>query len=207
MKHNINSVGVWGHCCGFRNVALLYLGEALLAVVSEMAWIHIQVIVVNCERLGAFSDRRHKLLHLKHYPAPVCDFRLTKRKIGGRDTICTHKRSTNQWEAAGSRHETIKIHAFDAERHLEKHMRVLLVRSGATLSTVTSKLPRITGNLAIFSGLREEKAQRRKNKQGEKETILFLKYQHPWQKRENNTIFLVSWTRVCTTWFCRSCKH
>ncbi len=39
-------------------------------------------------------------------------------------------------------------------------MKSLLVRSGATLSTVTSKLPRITGNLAIFSGLREEREHR-----------------------------------------------
>ncbi len=143
---------------------VFYLGEALLAVVFEMSWIQIQVIVVNCERLGAFSDRWHKLLHLKHHPAPVCDFRLTKRKIGGCDTICTNKRSTNQWKAAGRWPETIQTLKMCVWCR-ETFRKALLMRSGATLSTVTSKLPRITGNLAIFSGLREEKARRRENKQ------------------------------------------
>ncbi len=133
-----------------------------------MSWIHIQVIVVNCERLGAFSDRRHKLLHLKHHPAPVCDFCLTKRKVRGRDTICTHKRATNQWEAAGRQLESIQIlkMCIWCRETFRKAYEILTSEIWCDVIDCNIQITQNHRQLGhLFWPERRERAQRRENKQ------------------------------------------
>lgn len=109
-----------------------------------MFWIHIEVVLVDGERLGALSDAGHKLLHFKKGSGRLAALKDPHRNVGGSDTIC-------EQEARGVRGFRLK-RLMIINRDWE-YSEGLLATSGATLSIVTSRLPKSTGSLAIFSGL------------------------------------------------------
>lgn len=123
---------------------LVYLCKGLLAIVLQVLGVDVEVIVVDGERLGALGDARHKLLHFKEDSGLLADIKLLHGNVGWGNTICGEGgreggRVRGQPEAAAAGATVVS--------------RVLLVKSGATLSMVTSRFPRMTGSLAIFSGL------------------------------------------------------
>lgn len=61
-----------------------------------MLRVDIEVIVVNGERLRAFGNARHKLLHLKKDVALLSDIKLLHRNVGGRNTIYTQEQDTER---------------------------------------------------------------------------------------------------------------
>lgn len=111
-----------------------------------MLGVDVEVIVVDGERLRALGDAGHKLLHLKEDVGLLADIELPHRYVGGRYTIYVQRREGDETACRQS----------GTANHRQTQT-VLLDKSGATLSMVTSRFPRITGSLAIFSGLREGK--------------------------------------------------
>lgn len=150
-----------GQLCMFR--VLSYLGECFLAVIFQVSWIHIHMVVVSCERLWEFSDGRHKLFHLKRHLPSIHTISLTEGKIGRRHTVYTNTHKKDLKQQPITERQVISLNQSKLNMCLLVCVynqcvlfSLLLLRSGATLSTVTSKLPRITGSLAIFSGLRRK---------------------------------------------------
>lgn len=110
--------------------------------------VHVEVVLIDGEWLGALSDERHKLLHLQE-SGPVA-FEGPDGDVGGSDAVCGTGNERSHW-VPGSRRGVTK---YTTERDFGNIWRGgLLVTSGATLSIVTSKFPNSTGSLAIFSGL------------------------------------------------------
>lgn len=103
------------------------------------------MVLVDGERLGALSDAGHKLLHFEKGLGRLAAFKVPHRNVGGSDTICGQE----ERGVRGFRLKRLMIINFGNWEYLEG----LLATSGATLSIVTSRLPKSTGSLAIFSGL------------------------------------------------------
>lgn len=53
-----------------------------------MFWVHIEVVFIDGEWLGALSDAGYKLLHLQKSAAWPVAFEVPHRDVGGSDTIC-----------------------------------------------------------------------------------------------------------------------
>lgn len=128
-----------------------YLCEWLLAVVFQMLRVNVEVIVVDGERLRTFGYVRHKLLNFKEDVGLLTDIKLLHRNVGWGNTIYIQKREGGR----PNKHSALSFH-LSCWLH-GAHLEALLVKSGATLSMVTSRFPKITGSLAIFSGLRKRK--------------------------------------------------
>lgn len=115
-----------------------------------MFGVNVQVVLVDGERLGALGDAGHKLLHLQESAARPVAFEAPHRNVGGSDTICSR-------EVGGvTRVQKLGVLRLLIDSHFVNiclSEGFLLVMSGATLSMVTSKFPKSTGSLAIFSGL------------------------------------------------------
>lgn len=137
----------------------LYLCKRLLAVVFQVLWVDVEVIVVDCERLRTLGYAWHKFLHFKEDVGLLPHIKLLHRNVGRGNAVYTQEQEGEQlskqragktWPIwAGTDHS---LSCWCVQRGWGGS----LVKSGATLSTVTSRFPRITGSLAIFSGLREE---------------------------------------------------
>lgn len=53
-----------------------------------MLWVHIEVVFIDGEWLGALSDAGDKLLHFQKSAARPVAFKVPHRDVGGSDTIC-----------------------------------------------------------------------------------------------------------------------
>ena len=133
---------------------VMYLCEWLLAVVLQVLGVDVEVIVVDGERLRTFGYIRHKLLHFEEDAALLAEFKLLHRNVGWGNTIYTQKQGRERDQINSLLQKTQTMGSDWLPR---ASFDDLLVKSGATLSMVTSRFPRITGSLAIFSGLREGK--------------------------------------------------
>lgn len=111
-----------------------------------MFWVHVEVVVIDGKWLGALSNAGHKLLHLQKSTARPVAFKVPHRNIGGSDAIWSI-------ESAKKLGDLGKSQMKNNRECTANILRSLLVISGATLSIVTSRLPKSTGSLAIFSGL------------------------------------------------------
>lgn len=140
-------------CDMWHGMDLRYLCEWLLSVIFQVLRVDVEVVVVDGERLGTLGDARHKLLHFEEDVGSLTDVELLHRNVGWGNTICTQEREGDQIHRSRSQHKW-----FYLSRWLHgASSRSLLVKSGATLSMVTSRFPRITGSFAIFSGLKAGK--------------------------------------------------
>lgn len=152
-----------------------YLSEGLLAVIFEVAWVDIQVIVIGGEGLWAFRYTWHKLLNLKQHPVPITALKLAHWDIRGCYAVYSNKHKSTQSTGSFCKKKphqiNVKINCIS--RSSAKFDS--LGRSGATLSIVTSRFPRITGSLAIFSGLRKTKRYKGQI-EDRKEVILILTF-------------------------------
>lgn len=142
------------------------LGERLLVVIFEVLRIDIQMIVVGCERLRALGNTGNKLLHLQQNTiARPITFKRPHWDVGWSDTVQpTERRKFKfKWLIHGTQgghtqsgNQGRKYHQKRCalgQGYINKYFEDLLAISGGTLSMVTSRLPKMTGNLAIFSGL------------------------------------------------------
>lgn len=124
----------------------MYLSKTFLSIILEVFWVHVEVVVIDGEWLGTLSDAGHKLLHLQESVARPVAFKAPHGNVGGSDAIWRRGSARNEgiWGKAGWKHD---------REWTANICGSLLVISGATLSIVTSRLPKSTGSLAIFSGL------------------------------------------------------
>lgn len=67
---------------------LFYLRKGFLPVVFEVFRVHIEVVFVDGEWLGALSDAGYELLHLQESAAGPVAFKVPHGDVGGSDTIC-----------------------------------------------------------------------------------------------------------------------
>ena len=65
-----------------------YLSEGFLSVIFEVFRVHVEVVLIDGEWLGALSDAGYKLLHLQEGAARPVAFEAPHRDVGGSDTIC-----------------------------------------------------------------------------------------------------------------------
>lgn len=141
--------------------SLWYLCKWLLAVILQVLRVDIEVIVVAGERLRAFGNARHKLLHFKEDVGLLTDIELLHRNVGWGNTIYIQKQKGGRLNKLPADSVTDLVWGGTALiSHvgcMERILQVSLVKSGATLSMVTSRFPRIRGSLAIFSGLQKVK--------------------------------------------------
>lgn len=126
------------------------LGKCLLAIVLQVSRIHIEVVVVHSEGLWALGNAWHKLFHLEEDLSYSVVVKLLDWDVGWSHAIYAHKGRVGGEKSTSEKHSHLEKnvcfqHALDLES--------LLVMSRATPSTVMSRFPKITGSLAIFSGL------------------------------------------------------
>lgn len=69
-------------------LSLTYLSKGFLTIIFEVFWVHIEVVFIDGEWLGALSDAGYKLLHLQESAARPVAFKAPHRDVGRSDTIC-----------------------------------------------------------------------------------------------------------------------
>lgn len=65
-----------------------YLSKGFLRVIFEVFRVHIEVVFIDGEWLGAFSDAGYELLHLQESAAGPVAFKVPHGDVGGSDAIC-----------------------------------------------------------------------------------------------------------------------